>query len=201
MLHWFKPEKFPLRPYQQKAVDAWVKCLKEKTWPSLIVMPTGSGKSLIIANIVNQLSGKTIVLQPSKEILEQNYEKFIIYSESDDVGIFSASVGKKQIAKVVFAMIWSVMNKLEVFDEFDNIVIDECHWVSGKGGMYKKFLERIGSGAVLWLTATPYRLNRVMRWSMLKFLTRTKDKIFKDVICFAQISDLKEAGYLANLLY
>lgn len=201
MLHWFKPEKFPLRVYQSGAVEAWVKCLKEKAGPSIIVLPTGSGKSLVIANIVNQIDKKTLILQPNKEILEQNYEKFIIYSDSDDVGIFSASVWKKQVMRVVFAMIWSVINCLELFDDFEVIIIDECHLVNAKGWMYEKLISRLGNGAVLWLTATPYRLAQNMNGSTLKFITRTSPKIWKNVIYHSQVADLKEAGYLAQLEY
>lgn len=201
MLHWFKPEKFPLRVYQFGAVEAGVKCLKERSGPSIIVLPTWSGKSLVIANIVNQLQGKTIVLQPSKEILEQNYEKFLIYSDSDDVGIFSASVGKKQIMRVVFAMIGSIINCMELFEDYENIIIDECHGVNAKGWMYEKLISKLGNWAVLWLTATPYRLTQNMNWSTLKFLTRTSPRIRKNVIYYSQVADLKNEWYLADLKY
>jgi len=41
--------------------------------PSVIVAPTAFGKSIVIADIAHQLGEKILVIQPSKELLEQNY--------------------------------------------------------------------------------------------------------------------------------
>ena len=59
-----------LRDYQQKAVDAAMEADN-----GILVKPTGSGKSLVIAGIVNRLDGPAVILQPTKEILESNYDK------------------------------------------------------------------------------------------------------------------------------
>ena len=65
--------KFILRDYQQQASDIAVDFFRSKAKGNgIIVAPTGSGKSLLIADIARQLNGSVIVLQPSKEILEQN---------------------------------------------------------------------------------------------------------------------------------
>ncbi|MEC4051131.1 DEAD/DEAH box helicase family protein, partial [Flavobacterium sp. SUN046] len=65
---------FQLRPYQQEAVNHGVEYLTGKTNKNaILILPTGSGKSVVIANLVAPLESKTIILQPSKEILEQNY--------------------------------------------------------------------------------------------------------------------------------
>ena len=117
--------KYTLRPYQQEAVDAALADLN-KWRPALIVAPTGCGKSLIIAWLLEKLEWHTIVFQPSKEILEQNYEKFVSFYGDSDVWIYSASMGTKEIAKVTFATIGSVKNKMEDFKHFDNVIIDEC---------------------------------------------------------------------------
>ena len=79
-------------------------------------------------------------------------------------------------------------------------MIDECHLVNSKAGMYKEFLES-ADRRVVGLTATPYRLCSYQGGSMLKFLTRTKPRIFSDVLYYCQISDLLGKGYLANLHY
>jgi len=68
---------FKLREYQQQASDRAVDFFNSKTEMNAIeVLPTGSGKSLVIADIANRLEGHTLVFQPSKEILEQNYKKW-----------------------------------------------------------------------------------------------------------------------------
>ena len=64
---------YKLREYQQQASDAGVAFFNNKKSPnSVIVIPTGGGKSLVIADITNRLGGKTLILQPNKEILIQH---------------------------------------------------------------------------------------------------------------------------------
>ena len=99
---------FILRPYQEQAVDLGVKSLMASSVPGIEVLPVGSGKSLVIANIVKRLDGPCIVFQPSKEILEQNYAKLVAYGEYPSV--FSASLGKKQVGDITLATIGSVMS-------------------------------------------------------------------------------------------
>ena len=138
-----------------------------------MVLPTGSGKSLIIADIAARLDGHTLVFQPSKEILEQNFKKLCSYGILD-CSIYSASFNSKEISRITFATIGSVKNHPELFTHFKNIIVDECHLVNPKEGMYKDFFDAVKC-KVLGLTATPYRLSSSRDFgSMLKFITRTK---------------------------
>ncbi len=159
-----------------------------------------SGKSLIIADIASRLKGHTLVFQPSREILEQNYKKLCSYGILD-CSIYSASFNSKQINRITFATIGSVKSKPDLFTHFEAIIIDECHLVNPKDGMYKTFLETV-TCKVLGLTATPYRLSSSQGFgSMLKFITRTRPAIFKEVIYQVQISTLLDMGYLSKLNY
>ena len=83
---------YVLRDYQQKASDAAVSFFnnKAKKTNAIMVLPTGSGKSLIIADIASRLDGHTLVFQPSKEIVEQNFKKLCSYGILD-CSIYSAS--------------------------------------------------------------------------------------------------------------
>lgn len=193
--------QFKLRDYQQKASDAAVTYFNSKTTKNAImVLPTGSGKSLIIADIANRLDGHTLVFQPSKEILEQNFKKLCSYGVLD-CSIYSASFNSKQISRITFATIGSVKGHPELFSHFQYVIIDECHLVNPKEGMYKDFLSVLNC-KVLGLTATPYRLSSSQDFgSMLKFITRTRPAIFKEVIYHVQVSTLLDLGYLAKLNY
>lgn len=83
--------KYQLRDYQKKASDAAVMCFKMKSGRNgLLVLPTGAGKSLIIADIAARLEEPLIVFQPNKEILEQNFAKLQTYGIWD-CSIYSAS--------------------------------------------------------------------------------------------------------------
>ena len=193
---------YKLRDYQQQASDAAVRFFsdKHKKRNAIEVLPTGAGKSLVIADIASRLEGHTLVFQPSKEILEQNYLKLCSYGVMD-CAIFSASFGRKDIARITFATIGSVRHHPELFQHFRNIIIDECHLVNPKEGMYKEFLSMLNC-KVLGLTATPYRLSSSRDYgAMLKFITRTRPCVFSEVIYQVQISTLLDMGYLSKLNY
>ncbi len=165
-----------------------------------MVLPTGSGKSLVIVDIASRLEGYALVFQPSKEILEQNFKKLCSYGILD-CSIYSASFNSKEINRITFETIGSVKAHPELFTHFKNIIIDECHLVNPKEGMYKDFFESVNC-KVLGLTATPYRLSSSQEFgAMLKFITRTRPKIFSDVIYQVQISTLLDQGFLSKLNY
>lgn len=191
---------YNLRYYQKEASDTAVKLFNGKTDKNgLIIIPTGGGKSLILADIASRLEGPLLVFQPSKEILQQNFAKLQSYGIID-CGCYSASVGRKDINRITFATIGSVMNNMRDFDCFKNIIVDEAHYVNSKAGQYKKFIEA-KNRQVVGLTATPYRLDKCAGGSMLKFLTRTRPRIFSKVIYCCQIGELLSKGFLANLSY
>lgn len=190
---------FKLRPYQLDSTNAGVEYLQGNVnRNALLVLPTGAGKSIVIANIIAPLEGKTIILQPSKEILEQNHEKYTRYGKAS---IYSASAGEKRIDQVTFATIGSVINKKHLFKGLKHIIIDECHLVNAEGGMYQDFIKSFPDAKVLGLTATPYRLNQTSLGPQLTFLTRSNPRIFEDVLYYVQTSVLFDAGYLSKLEY
>lgn len=166
----------------------------------LIVLPTGAGKSLVIANIAYKLDAPVLVFQPSKEILEQNYAKLMSY-DVWDAGIFSASFNRREVRKITFATIGSVKNYKDYFRRFRYVIIDECHNVNAEEGMYKDFIQTIRC-KVLGLTATPYRLYSTRFYgSMLRFLTRTNPRIFNDLLYYVQVKTLQQQGFLAPMNY
>ena len=205
--------KYQLRDYQQRASNAAVTFFNEKNkgHNGLIILPTGAGKSLVIADIASRIDEPLIVLQPSKEILEQNYNKLVSY-DVFDCSIYSASLNRKEINRITFATIGSVMNHCNDFDRFHYVIIDECHLVNPSEGMYKSFIEAVEGRKVVGLTATPFRLGqtidpKTINWkvpqygSILKFITRTRPRIFDRVLYFAQVKELLDRGYLAQLRY
>lgn len=189
------------RPYQAEAIKSALDYFHgPANHNSFQVLPTGSGKSVVIANIGKELNDKTIVFQPSKEILEQNYRKFTSYGFN--AGIYSASAGHKVLGnKITFATIGSVAKKHHLFQGCKNIIVDECHLVNAKGGMYHDFIHSIPGAKVLGLTATPYRLTSGMDGAMLKFINRTNPRIFKRLIYYIQNDVLFNSGHLCKLEY
>jgi DNA repair protein RadD len=154
---------YKLRPYQQEAVDNTVRYFQKKRDPAMIVLPTGAGKSLVIAELARIAKGRVLVLAHVKELVEQNHEKYQSYGL--EAGIFSASLGKKDWdQKAIFGSIQSVARApSEFFAEFSLLVIDECHRVSEEGAtQYQEVIQKLKEQnphiCILGLTATPYRL-------------------------------------------
>lgn len=195
--------QYTLRKYQQDSVDKGIAFFNGKTKKNgLLVLPTGSGKSLVIANIAKALVGKTIIFQPSKELLEQNFSKYISYGEYAE--IYSASAGRKRISGVTFATIGSVVNKSELFTEFKYCIIDECHLVSPEEGtMYQKFFESLNL-KVIGLTATPIRMKRYnfpTPHAKICMLDRMRPKFFNEYVHVTQISEMKQNGWFSDIEY
>ena len=191
-----------LRDYQKAASDKAVAFFKDKQKKSnaIIVLPTGAGKSIVVADIAHRLDDNVLIFCPSREIVAQNYDKMQKICPFD-CSIYSASFNSKEISRITFATIGSVKNHPELFTHFKNIIVDECHLVNPKEGMYKKFFEVVNC-KILGLTATPYRLSSSQEFgAMLKFITRTRPAIFKEVIYHVQVSTLLDMGYLSKLNY
>jgi len=190
---------FQYRFYQSDSVQVGIDFFNSTTSENgIIILPTGAGKSIVTAGIVAGVDGQTVVLQPSKEILEQNYEKYSRYGKAS---IYSASAGEKRIDRVTFCTIGSIVNKKHLFKGVKNILIDECHLVNSEDGMYKDFIKYFPNANVLGLTATPYRLSMAAEGYQLTFLTRSSPKIFDKVLYYVQNDTLFNAGYLAKLEY
>lgn len=208
---------FKLRPYQQEAADKAVWHLKNYGKPFVVQAATGAGKSLIIADICHRLNEPVLVLQPSKEILEQNFAKLLSYTEHSDLidekdlAIYSASKKSKVVGKYTYATIGSIYKKPELFKHFRYVVIDECHQVNPKnlGGMYTTFLNAIKCKNVCGLTATPYRLvpkfvteeSQLFYTATLQMINRIHPFFFKKIVYKIETQDLIDQKFLCPIDY
>lgn len=154
---------YKLRPYQDQAVKNTIRYFQKSRQPAVIVLPTGAGKSLVIAELARIARGRVLVLAHVKELVEQNYQKYRSYGLP--AGIYSAGLGKKDAGqKSIFGSIQSVAKAPdEFFEDFSLVVIDECHRVAEEGStQYQDVIAKLKSKnpeiCILGLTATPYRL-------------------------------------------
>lgn len=208
---------YVLRDYQTKAVNASLQTLRSYRYPFIVVLPTGSGKSLVIANIAKQL-GNALILQPSKEILESNYAKMLSYGfTEDDVKIYSASMNSKEIGSFTYATIGSIYQRAELFKHFQYVIMDECHLFNPRreetrrktAGMYNGFFKAMGNPKIMGLTATPYRLVQkffregedVFYTTYLQMINRVYPFFFKKIVYEKSIKSLFDEGYLCPINY
>ena len=194
---------YTLRPYQADSVKAVIHYFRKHTTPAVIVLPTGAGKSLVIAELARLAKGRVLVLAHVKELVEQNHAKYEGYGLKGS--IFSAGLGRKETdQQVVFASVQSVVRNLDSFkNQFSLLVIDECHRVPDeKTSSYQKVithLRELNPGIkVLGLTATPYRLG--MGW-IYKYHTRgqvrtEESRFFRDCIFELPIRYLLDENFL-----
>ncbi|MEZ8415029.1 DEAD/DEAH box helicase [Vibrio splendidus] len=194
---------YTLRPYQADSVKSVIHYFRKHQTPAVLVLPTGAGKSLVIAELARLAKGRVLVLAHVKELVEQNHEKYEGYGLKGS--IFSAGLGRKETdQQVVFASVQSVVRNLDSFsNQFSLLVIDECHRVPDeKTSSYQKVITHLrenNSGIkVLGLTATPYRLG--MGW-LYQYHTRgqvrsDEPRFFRDCIFELPIRYLLDEGFL-----
>lgn len=155
-----------LRAYQQEAVKRVVHHFRATSDPAVVVLPTGSGKSLVIAELARLARGRVLVLAHVRELVEQNHAKYQAYGLVAD--IFSAGLKRKEASRqVVFGSVQSVVRNLAQFNDasFTLLVIDECHRVSlEEDSSYRQVIDHLQRQnpqlKILGLTATPFRLGQ-----------------------------------------
>lgn len=188
-----------LRQYQQDAVAAVYQHLSTRLDNPCVVIPTGGGKTPVIAKIcsdaVTQWQGRVLVLAHVKELLEQSADKLRAVCPDVEVGIYSAGLKSRDTKQaVIVAGIQSVYEKAGELGRFDLVIVDEAHLIPPDGeGMYRQLLADLKvinpRLRVIGLTATPFRLGTGE--------ICTGDGILNTVCYEIGVKELIVAGYLS----
>lgn len=193
----------PLRDYQQAAFDAAKGYLSRCLDPCVIDAATGAGKSHIIAALsewsMTQFEGKTLCLAPSKELVDQNYAKFL--ATGYPASIYSASAGRKCVRHdVIFGTPKTVQNAIDRFPPVSLVVIDEAHGITPTIQLIISSLhKKTDQLRVIGLTATPYRTGEGYIYQYdpdENKVDSTRDPYFHQCIYQIATRDLIERGYL-----
>lgn len=167
-----------------------------------------SGKSLIISKIAHEINRPTLVLQPSKEILEQNYAKAVSFGSKPT--IYSASCGIKELSAMTYATLKSIKKDVARLKDIgiDTLLIDECHsgYSPEEGSEFMEFMNGFPEAKVLGFTATPCRLRTYSsmlegNYSKLNMLTKDEHNFFKKIVHVTQIQELTSQGFWCPLKY
>ncbi|MFT5721437.1 MAG: DNA repair protein RadD [Motiliproteus sp.] len=194
---------FELRPYQKDAVRAVIEHFRRGSDPAVVVLPTGAGKSLVIAQLAQLARGRVLVLAHVKELVQQNHGKYEAYGNK--ASIFSAGLKRKEAEEqVVFGSVQSVARNLEHFIQgFTLLVIDECHRLSPESDSeYRRIIAHLRQHnpglKVLGLTATPYRLGLgwIYRYHYQGIVRGEAESFFTDCIFELPLRWMVKQGYL-----
>jgi len=204
-----------LYPHQQQCEDACMEYLRgPSNKPVICVGPTSFGKSIVISSVAKKWGKPVIVLQPSKELLEQNLGK--LYLLGGTATVFSASMGVKEISDFTYATLGSVKNLAKELKALgvETVMIDEADRgyppePGSKPGvrpvvppsMFMKFIQELQPKKVIGFTATPFLLRTNMEGSQLRMITRLRPGYFKEFIHITQIQELTSKGYWSKLEY
>lgn len=192
-----------LRDYQQRAIDMLYEWMRANDGNPCLVLPTGAGKSLIIAALVKDAltswpETRVLMLTHVKELLLQNAEKVLAIWPEAPLGMYSASIGQKQLDEpITFAGIQSIWRNAHKVGPVDLVIVDECHLIShNDAGQYRTFIaglmEHNPALRVIGLTASPFRLGHGM-------IHEGDDVLFDDLIEPVTIEELIHQGFLAPL--
>ena len=197
-----------LRPYQTASIEAlFAYWQADPAGSPLVVIPTGGGKSLIMARtkldfLDVEPTTRMVCATHVKELIAQNYAELMGLSPWAPAGIFSASLGRRDAqSQILYVGIQTVWNKAERIGWVDVLFVDEAHLIPpDEAGMYGAFiaaLRRINPAMlVVGFTATPYRTDSGS-------LVEAKDgetRLFDAIVFEISIRELIELGYLVPLI-
>lgn len=178
--------------------------LRERDDNPCVVIPTGGGKTPVMAQVckdaAGRWNGRVMILAHVKELLEQTREKLHLVAPDMwmKTGIYSAGLKSRDTEhSIIVAGIQSVYKRACEFDPFDLIVIDEAHMIPPDGdGMYRTFLEEARkvnpNVRLVGLTATPFRMKSGMICG--------SENVLNHVCYEIGVKELIVQGYLSPLI-
>jgi superfamily II DNA or RNA helicase len=163
-----------LRPYQKRVVDNAEKALRARG-NTLVMSPTGSGKTVMMATLADRIGGRVLALQHRDVLLSQNMSRFQKTSPLRSVSVFNASE-KSWRGDTVFSMVPTLARHLDTIPALDLILQDECHHLPAEsfGKIISAAKEKNPRVMLGGFTATPSRADKK---SLRKFFDNVADKI------------------------
>ena len=151
-----------LRPYQQEAMDAILEAWENGTHKTLLVLPTGCGKTIVFAKVTEECvrqGDRVLILAHRGELLEQAADKI---GKATGLGCATEKAEETCLGswfRITVGSVQSMMreSRLSRFpdDYFDTIIIDEAHHCISDS--YQRVLQHFPEAKVLGVTATPDR--------------------------------------------
>lgn len=187
------PSRLTPRPYQQEAVAAVLAAAQNPHPRVLVTLPTGTGKTIVFALVLQARSGRALVLAHRDELLQQAVDKLQLVDPTMSIGVVKATQDAHD-APVVVASVQTLsrpMRLARLVPDFTTIIIDEAHHATAAS--YQRILRHCRAfeaegPLVLGVTATPERSDG-----------RSLGATFTHLIYQQPLLAMIEAGYLSDL--
>jgi len=153
------------RPYQHEAVAALLAAAARGVQRPLLVLPTGTGKTIIFALLVQRRAGRALILAHRDELIQQAVDKLHLVDPTMALGVVQAD-RDESTAPTVVASVQTLSRRerlTRLVPDFHTIVIDEAH--HAPAATYRRILTYCRAGQtdgplVVGVTATPERGDR-----------------------------------------
>ncbi len=188
-------DQMALRNYQKEALDCVIKESQNGINRQLIVIPTGGGKTILMAAIAKHLNKKALIISHLDELIQQTKKTFRKYWPEANIGIYNAE--KKELAaQIIIASVQTCsrpgnLKKLEEMG-FDLFMIDEAHHAPANS--YQRIIKNLGfldnsEKLLVGVTATPMRSDK-----------NELGQVFSKLVYSITIGELIKAGYLSDVI-
>ena len=192
--------------FQDECITAINQWFSEGKKNPLAVLATGTGKSFVIAKYFQQAykfdpDVRCVCVIDTKELVLQNYERFLQFEPMANAGIYSSGLRQKRTkAQFLFCGIQSVYNKAADIGKADIMIIDEAHMIGWhNSSMYEQFINEMLTinphMIVIGMTATPYRQDTGLIYTPYN----NKEPLFKGVCYEYSIKQGIADGVLSEL--
>lgn len=158
----YPPRRRDLRDYQEHAVERFIGGLRE-TGRSQVVLATGLGKTVVLAESVAQLfrdeaipGGRVLVLAGTRELVDQLQRAF--WDQLPKwVGTHRLMGGEEPAdwEGITFATVQSAVSRVDDMPDFGLLLIDEAHHVGSES--FRRITDRFSGAMIGGVTATPWR--------------------------------------------
>ncbi len=191
-------EEIVLRPYQIQAVEDLRRSFMQGNRRLLLQAGTGSGKTIIAAEIIKSavLKGKYVLfLAHRRELIDQCADKLVRFGVNH--GIIMAGRSRSMHERVQVGSVQTITTRAVKSHQFplppvDLLVLDECHRSLSKSYLHliDHFIRANDTTVVLGMTATPVRGDG-----------RGLGEVYQDMICCPSIRELTKDGFLVPIRY
>jgi superfamily II DNA or RNA helicase len=181
------------RPYQYEAVAALLAAAARGVQRPLLVLPTGTGKTIVFALLVQRRGGRALILAHRDELIQQAVDKLRLVDPTLPLGVVQAT-RDEHTAPTVVASVQTLSRRTRLtrlVPDFQTIVIDEAHHAPAP--TYRRILDYCrawhpNGPLVVGVTATPERGDR-----------QSLRDVFDRIVYQKTLLEMMQAGYLVDL--